>query len=137
MPNFHLFHRKAYNMKFQKLNSQFPFKDLFTYLCLAALVLAALCGLSLVVAAGGYPVVVRGLLIAVASLVSERRLQGSWAQQLWCRGLAVPQHVESSWSRNGTHVPSIGRWTPNHWTTTEALLWILFHTYFLPINCYE
>ena len=50
------------------------FKDLFTYLCLAALVLAALCGLSLVVAAGGYPVVVRGLLIAVASLVSERRL---------------------------------------------------------------
>lgn len=50
------------------------FKDLFTYLCLAALVLAALCGLSLVVAAGGYSVVVRGLLVAVASLVGKHGL---------------------------------------------------------------
>ena len=26
----------------------------------------------------------------------------------------------SSWSRDRTHVPCIGRWIPNHWTTREV-----------------
>ena len=30
------------------------------------------------------------------------------------------RHVESSQTRDWTHVPCIGMWTPNHWTTREA-----------------
>ena len=39
---------------------------------------------------------------------------------LGCTGLAVLQHVESSQTRDQTHVPCIGRQIPNHWTTREA-----------------
>ena len=43
--------------------------------------------LSLVVASGSYsPVAGRGLLVAVASLVVEHRLQGTWAQELLFQG---------------------------------------------------
>ena len=79
-------------------------------------------------------VVVRGLLIAVASLVVERglqarRLQQLWlagsraqVQQPWCTGLVAPRHVGSSWTRARTHVPCIGRRILNHCATREALL---------------
>ena len=44
----------------------------------------------------------------------RRLLLQALAQQLWCVGLAVPQHVESSWTRDPPCVPCIGRWIPNH-----------------------
>ena len=44
----------------------------------------------------------------------------SWAQQLWCTGLAAPWQVKSSQTRNQTCVPCIGRWILNHWTTGEV-----------------
>ena len=50
-------------------------------------------GLSLVAASGGY------------SLVAVRGL--------------TPRHVESSRTRDRTHVPCIGRWVLNRWTTGE------------------
>ena len=91
---------------------------------------------SVVVARGlenaGSVVVVHGLLIAVASLVAEHRLQAHglqqlWlggsraqAQQLWCMGLAVPRHVGSSWTRAQTCVPCTGSQILNHCTTREA-----------------
>ena len=37
-------------------------------------------------------------------------------------GLVAPQLVESSWTRDRNHVPCIGRWILNHWTTSEVLL---------------
>ena len=37
------------------------------------------------------------------------------------RFLVAPQHVESSWTRDQTHVPCVGRQTPNHWTTRGVL----------------
>ena len=47
------------------------------------------CGLSPVVAAADYSLVaVRGLLNAVASLVVEDRLQGTWAAVVAARGLS-------------------------------------------------
>ena len=74
------------------------------------------------------------LFIAVASLVTENRLWGAgfsscstcaqWlrlegsrvrAQLLRSVGLTAPQHVESSWTRDWTHVPYIGRQILNHW----------------------
>ena len=84
-------------------------------------------------------IVVCRLLIAVASLVAEHRLQarglsscGTWAQQLWHTGsraqaqqlclmsLVAPWHVGSSQTRDRTHVPCIGRRIPNHCGTREA-----------------
>ena len=75
---------------------------------------------------------VRGLLIVVASLVSEhglqaRGLQQLWfvgsraqAQQSWCTGLVALWHVGSSRTRARTHDPCVGRRILNHCTTREA-----------------
>ena len=41
-------------------------------------------------------------------------------QQLLYMDLVAPWHVESSWIRDQTPVPCIGRWILNHWTTREA-----------------
>ena len=69
---------------------------------------------------------VHRLLIAVASLIAEYRLQGTWAQylrlpgsraqaqSLWHMGLLAPRHVGSSWIRGQTHVSCIGRWILYH-----------------------
>ena len=77
-------------------------------------------------------IVVRGLLIAVASLVAEHGLQapglqelwltgsGVQAQQLWCKGLVAPRHVGSSRTRARTCVPGTGRRILNHCATREA-----------------
>ena len=43
-------------------------------------------------------------------------------QELWHRGLVAPRHVGSSWTRDQTHVPCIGRWILHHWATREALV---------------
>ena len=34
-------------------------------------------------------------------------------------GLVALQHVGSSWTRDGTHVPCIGKWILNHWATRK------------------
>ena len=92
-------------------------------------------------------VAVRGLLIAVASLVVEHGLQacglqqlwrvdfsscGVWAQQLWLvgsraraqqlwhTGLVALWLVGSSWTRDRTCVPCIGRQIFNHCTTRQV-----------------
>ena len=36
-------------------------------------------------------------------------------------GLVAPQPVGSSRNRDRAHVPCIGMWIPNHWTTREVL----------------
>ena len=74
-------------------------------------VLVAACKLSLVAASRGYsPVAVCRLLIAVASLVTDHRPQGtgfsscSLQAQLRHMGLAAPRHMESSQPRDQTNV---------------------------------
>ena len=64
-------------------------------------------------------------LVRVSGATLQSTGSGAWAQQLWCTGLAAPQHMESSQNRDRTHVPCIGRWIPNlqlppivFWTTT-------------------
>ena len=52
----------------------------------------------------------RRLLIAMASLVSEHSLLGTWALVLWRMGLVVLEHVESSQIRDRTGDLGIGRW---------------------------
>ena len=101
------------------------------YFCLRWVFVAAR-WLSLVAASRGYSfVAVRGLLIAVASLVAEHGLQvhglqqlwhaasRAQAQQMWHTGLVAPRHVGSSWIRAQTRIPCIGRRIPNHCATRE------------------
>ena len=47
------------------------------------------------------------------------------AQQVWCTGPVAPRHVASSQTRARTRVPCIGRQTPNHCATREALHFLL------------
>ena len=83
-------------------------------------------GLSLVVASRGSSLVaVHGLLIVVASLVVEPGLQGVWAQYLWHAGLVALHYVESSWTRDQTCVPCVGRQIPIQ-RTTKAVPILLF-----------
>ena len=82
-------------------------------------------------------VAVRGLLIAVASLVAEHGLQAPglqqlWlvgsraqAQQLWCMHLVALQHVGSSGTRARTRVPCTGRRILNHCATRDAIIFFL------------
>ena len=43
------------------------------------------------------------------------------AQELWHMALCVPWHVESSWTRDRTHIPCIVSWILIHYTTREVL----------------
>ena len=52
--------------------------------------------------------------------VAERGFQVHGLQSLWLMGLSAPQHVESSLTRDGTHVSCIGRRILYHWTTREV-----------------
>ena len=99
---------------------------LFTYLFLAVLALCGQVGSFLLAASGGCCSLqckgfslwqflfvqsvgsrARGLMCLV---VAAPRLQSPWAQQLWCRGLVVPQHVASSQIRDQTCISCIGKW---------------------------
>ena len=89
------------------------------YLFWLCWVFIAACELSVVAASGGYSLVgMHPLLIVVASLVAEHRLLGMRAQSLW--------HTESSWTRDRTHVPGIGRWILNRWTAREVQISLVF-----------
>ena len=46
---------------------------------------------------------------------------GEQAEWLWYTGLVAPRHVESSRTRDRTHVPCTGRWMLNPWTIREVL----------------
>ena len=50
----------------------------------------------------------------------ERRLNSCGSQ-----ALVAPQHVESSWTRNRTLCPCIGRWVLIHCATKEVMLTLL------------
>ena len=78
------------------------------------------CARSFLLHVGRSLAVVHRLLIEVASLwntgsrcVGFSRC-GTQAQQLWGMGLAVPQHVESFWIKDGLRVFCTGRWLLYH-----------------------
>ena len=95
----------------------FFFEDLFYFLA----VLSLRCCTRVFSSCGewGYSlIVVRGLLIEVASLAVGHGLQ---VHGLSNSGLVAPLHVGSSWTRDRTGVPCIARQVLNHWITREAL----------------
>ena len=106
---------------------------LFIYLFLAALGLCCCTwAFSTCSEQGLLFIAVRGLLIAVASLVAEHGLQAHGLQQLWlsgsraqdqqlqCTGLVALRHVGSSQTRARTCVPCIGRQILNQCAIRET-----------------
>ena len=63
------------------------------------------------------PVAVLRLLFVVASLAGEHGALGRTGSAAVVRGLVAPWLMASSWVRERTRVPCIGRWILNHWTT--------------------
>ena len=55
-----------------------------------------------------------------SSWVQQLPSSGAQAQKLWCTGLLVLRHVESSQTSDWTDVSCIGRWILYHWATREA-----------------
>ena len=55
------------------------------------------------------------VVLSVFSLVEVHGLS-----ELWLLGLVVLSHVESSPTSDWTHIPCIGKWILNHWTTREV-----------------
>ena len=103
---------------------------LFVYCLWLCWVFVAVCGLSPDALSGAYSLVTMcQLLTKAACLVGSKsssvhglqqlQLEGSraQAQQLWSTGLVASWHVESSWTRDRTNVPCIGRQTLNQWIT--------------------
>ena len=77
--------------------------------------------LFLVVASGGSSLVeAHGIIIIVASLVTEHKLSGMWASVAVAHCLRTPQHVASSQTRDPTHGPCIGRRILNRWTPRKV-----------------
>lgn len=89
-------------------------------LLLLCWVFTAVQGPSLVVARGGHSlVVVRGLIIMVASLVAEHSFYSMQTHWLWCMDLAASQHVVSSQTTVWIHIPCFARWILTTGRTTR------------------
>jgi len=72
------------------------------------------CGLSLIAVNGGYSLAVVCRFLLLWCMALEYTIQ-----ELWHTGLVALQHVESSWTRDWTHVLYIGWQIPVHGTTRE------------------
>ena len=57
------------------------------------------------------------------------------ARELWHMGLAAPQQVRSSQTRDSTGVPCTARQITNHWATREAPQILLQHFYSVIMEC--
>ena len=97
-------------------------------LFLAVLGLGCCVGFSLVAVSRGYSLVEHGLLIVVASLVAEHRLQGVQASAVVARGLSScgiwAQLLYGMQDLPGSGIkpiPCTGRQILNHWTTRDTL----------------
>ena len=58
----------------------------------------------------------------------------AWAQWLLHTGLAAPQHVESSWTRDWTCVPCTGRWDSKPLDQQGSPILLLFLLYCMTIQ---
>ena len=124
----------------------------FTYwLFFIAWAFIAVCGLSLIVASGGYSLVMvcsgfsccrAQALSRQASVVAAHRLSScSYSQALglwaWCISICDTHSVwRSFWTRDQTPIPYIGRGIQIHSTTREVLVPFLVHRFLKLIRWY-
>ena len=88
-----------------------------SFCCVLAFSSCSELGCSLVVLQGPWLLLLRAQALGGAGLSSC----STWAQELWYTGLVALWHAESSWTRDQTRVPCIGRQILNHWTTRQVL----------------
>ena len=99
-------------------------------------------GLSLIAASGGYSSLrcmgfsLRWLLLlqSTGSRCAGFSSCNTWAQQLWRTGLVALRHVGSSWTRDRTRDPCIGRHILNHCAAHELFIVVIqlhLHMYFI------
>ena len=67
-------------------------------------------------------------------LAAELWLEVGQALWWWCLGWVAPRHVESSQTRDWTHVPCSGRQILNQWTSREVQFIIDYYLLFNHIN---
>ena len=103
----------------------------FIYLCLALLELPYCVGFSLVPES-------RASLPLRCFACAEHRLWACRLRELWfpgsgaqtqslrLTGLVALRHVGSSWIRDRTHAPCLGRWILHNWATRETLQLFFF-----------
>ena len=53
---------------------------------------------------------------------------------MWLTGLVAPRHAGSSWTRDRTCVPCVGRLIPNHWTTEAVCYDFSKSLFILPLE---
>ena len=102
-------------------NFSLSLKKIFFVLFLAALDLRCCTWLSLVAESRGYSLVLAPKPLIAVWLLLLLSMSSRVRTQLWPMGPVAPWHVGSSWTRDRTHVPCIGRRILNHWTTREVL----------------
>ena len=56
-------------------------------------------------------------------------------EKLWHMRLVAPWHVESSPTRDGAHVPCVGRQILNHWTTRQISIVTSCLNFWYGLNC--
>ena len=117
---FSLSFHKDYRLMFFFFGSDFSLL-IFVYLAVLGLrcciSLAAVSGVCLLWSRGRGPPWAQYLQLAGS---------GAQAQSLWRLGLVAPWHVGSSWTRDQTHVPCIGRQILNHWPPKKVLFLLFF-----------
>ena len=83
-------------------------------------VFIAACGFSLVAESSGYSSLqCTGFSLWWLLLLRSVGSRACGHLYLWVTGSVAARHVGSSWTRDQTHVPCIGRWILNHWITRE------------------
>ena len=102
-----------------------PTSFVSSFLCICfwlCRVFVAAHGLSLVAAKESYASL-QCVDVSLRWLLSFRSPSSSCGAQTWwwCTGLAAPQRVGSSLTRDRPHVPCIGRQTLNHWTSEAQM----------------
>ena len=107
----------------------FPCIYLFIYFWLRWVFIAA-CWLPLVAASEGYSSLRRAGFYVWWLLLLQLVGSGAQAQKLWHMALVAPQHVESSWTKDWTHVHCIGRQIRNHWDHEGSLIPTFFWSCF-------
>ena len=98
-------------------------------------VCVAVHGFSLVAVSGAHSVVVVSWLLIVAASLVEHRLYSAQTLVVVAQGLVALRLVESSLTRDQTHVPSTGRQILNHQGSPLQFV-IIFFFLFLNLNLF-
>ena len=72
----------------------------------------------------------------MGSVLGSSQAREHWLSSCGERALVALQHVGSSWTRDRTQVPCVGKWILKYWTTRKVLYWnIVDLQYYVSFTC--